>query len=203
MSESTITATDAIATLGTIIDDRARRDAIHLAVMPVVAGDRLAPGTRVCVNNRVARRSIAGFETGIVDPFLTAAVEPGDRFWLILLPRTIRSLRHVWSHPEIPDEPAHGLDEAQEVDRAQRELHFRRRSELWLREFCDRSDCPDYEYVMSEIRKAARDGVLDAERSMSLGRDASGEIPPEFWDHVEVVLGIHVSSRPTYFSCSC
>jgi hypothetical protein len=140
-----------------------------------------------------------------VDPVLVARVEPGERFWLILLPRTIRSLRHVWSHPGIPDDPipersgGPDLTVAGELSRAP----VREASERWLREFIDRSDCPDYEYVMSEIRAAVLDGGLDSERSIRLGRDASGVIPPEFWDHVEVVLGVSIPSRPTYFSCSC
>jgi hypothetical protein len=40
-------ATDALATLGTIIDETAGRDAIHLAVEPVVAAHNLSPGQHV------------------------------------------------------------------------------------------------------------------------------------------------------------
>lgn len=40
MSDKRSVATDALETLGTIIDDKQKRDAIHLAVEPVVAGER-------------------------------------------------------------------------------------------------------------------------------------------------------------------
>ena len=40
-SDKRSVATDALETLGTIIDDTQKRDAIHLAVEPVVAGERL------------------------------------------------------------------------------------------------------------------------------------------------------------------
>jgi hypothetical protein len=38
-----------------------------------------------------------------------------------------------------------------------------------------------------------------------VGRDAHGEIPPEFWDHVEVVTEkkIPTNKRASYFSCGC
>ena len=39
--------TDALETLGTIIGPEEKRDAIHLAVYPVCAGERLAPGSHV------------------------------------------------------------------------------------------------------------------------------------------------------------
>ena len=35
------------------------------------------------------------------------------------------------------------------------------------------------------------------------GSDAHGEIPAEFWMHVENVLGRKFENHPTYFSCSC
>jgi hypothetical protein len=44
MSNARSVATDALATLGTIIDDTQKRDAIHIAVEPVIAGERLRPG---------------------------------------------------------------------------------------------------------------------------------------------------------------
>lgn len=189
-------STDALATLGTTIGAAAKRDAIHLAIDPVFAGEQLAPGTRVIVHNRVARKAIPGFEIGIVDPFLTRDVVPGERFWLVILPRTIQSLRHVWSHPCLPDEPsAEPSGENGEIE------HMRKQSENWLRGFCERSACPDYEYVISEIAESC--AYFKPEGSLSLGRDAQGEIPPEFWDHVEIVLGRSIPNRPTYFSCSC
>jgi len=43
-------STDALATLGTIIDDTAGRDAIHLAVEPIIAGEKLYPGQDVGIS---------------------------------------------------------------------------------------------------------------------------------------------------------
>jgi len=103
-------STDALETLGTIIDDRAGRDAIHLAVEPMKAGERLQPGQHVGINNGVAVAALGGArdhvvkKLGIVDPFLTKPVEVGQKFWLVVYPRQISSLRHVWTHPDFADE---------------------------------------------------------------------------------------------------
>ena len=188
------TSSDAMTTLGTIIGSVDQpsshgRDAVHLAVVPAIAGIRLTPGERVLYDNGVARRAAEGCGIGLVDPFLARAVEPGERFWIVVYPRTIRGLRHVWTHPELPDEPS----SAQVGDRE--------RSERWLREFCDRADCPGYDYVMESILDSG--GQFDPGGGLVLGRDAGGDIPPEFWDHVEAVLNIRVVVRPSYFTCSC
>lgn len=97
-----------VATLGTIIDDQQKRDAIHLAVEPAVAGEGMGPGDDVTICDGTAWRADEGDEDaplGIVDPFLKSRVRKGERFWVVLYPRTIQSLRHVWTHPALPDEP--------------------------------------------------------------------------------------------------
>jgi hypothetical protein len=88
--------------LGQLIDNgERRRDAIHIAVAPVTAAERLAPGQHVGLiePGNLELVGPSGTSIGVVDPFLTNDVEPGQRFWLLLYPGTITGLRHVWSHP--------------------------------------------------------------------------------------------------------
>jgi hypothetical protein len=88
--------------LGSLITDGdRRRDAIHVAVAPVTAAEPLAPGQHVgfVPANQTETVGPADRPVGIVDPFLTTPVEPGQRFWLFLYPNTVTSLRHVWTHP--------------------------------------------------------------------------------------------------------
>lgn len=94
--------TDALATLGTIIGPEEKRDAIHLGVVPVIAAEDLLPGQHIgFVEGGVGR---AAKNIGIVDPFIDGPVRKGERFWLIVYPRKITSLRHVWTHPDVPDD---------------------------------------------------------------------------------------------------
>lgn len=68
----------------------AGRDAIHIAVIPLIALKEMRPGQRL--------------EHGIVDPYRTEPVKVGERYWLCLYPNTISSLRHVWTHRAFGDE---------------------------------------------------------------------------------------------------
>ena len=104
-----------------------KRDAIHLAVEPVTAGKPLKPGERIGIVdgfaypvgyqyipdknvkwigdngvNRVGFIRVKVPYQGIVDPFLTTDVQLGDKFWFVMKPREVRSLRHVWEHPDFP-----------------------------------------------------------------------------------------------------
>lgn len=173
-------STDALATIGNIIDEREKRDAIHLAVEPVTAAVKLYPGQDVGPDGTPSN------PVGIVDPFLKAPVQPGQRFWLVIYPREIHSLRHVWTHPAFTDEP-----EFVPPSKAA--------SEQWLRAFIETADCPGYEEVIA----AAVGDENEGDYLFFQGRDAHGEIPPEFWDHVEIVTGRKITSRPDHFSCSC
>jgi hypothetical protein len=106
--------TDALDTLGTCpIPENSGRDAIHLAVEPVIAGQLLMAGDRCKIVDGVAVARVMTSDndddaTGIVDPFLhrPAHVNKGEKFWFVVLPRTITSLRHVWSHPAFPEAQA-------------------------------------------------------------------------------------------------
>lgn len=96
--------------VGKLIEGEAFRDAIHVAVAPVVAGQELRAGDDVRIDKK-DRKAIAcniRDRVGVVDPFLTEPVEAGQRFWLFLLPNTVTSLRHAWTHPafttQIPKE---------------------------------------------------------------------------------------------------
>lgn len=183
MSNGRKVSTDALETLGQIIDDTQRRDAIHLAVLPQIAVGKLFPGQDIGLVEGGA--GPADTNLGIVDPFLKATVQPGQRFWMILYPRMVTSLRHVWTHPAFPDAEV-------SVDTS-----AKARSEEWLRRFCEQSDCPSYEKTIA----AAMD--CDEEYLHFDGSDAHGEIPDEFWDNVEIVTGQKVMKRASFFSCSC
>lgn len=183
--------TDALETLGTIIDEKAGRDAIHLAVEPSIAAHELQPGAHVGFRENGV--GICDNPVGIVDPFLKSPVKQGQRFWLVVYPRQITSLRHVWTHP--------AFGEAVTSEK-------KKNSEAWLRRFCEQSGSPRYERVIELIEKGTvkseyGDSYMDEEYLHFNGSDAHGSIPPEFWDHVENVLGKKMTQRPTYFSCSC
>lgn len=193
-SDKRTVTTDALETLGFIITPNEKRDAIHLAVENVVAAHDLRPGMDVgfsgFLNGEVG---VCDGPVGIVDPFLRQTVRQGERFWLVVYPRQITSLRHVWTHPAFPES---------EVASAS-VTSSREASEQWLRDFIGGADCPAYETVIAKAidnRDAWDSSYLHFNDS-----DAHGDIPPEFWTHVEVVTGrtIPQEDRAEHFSCSC
>jgi hypothetical protein len=88
--------------LGTLIDGHAFRDAVHIAVVPMIAAERLKPGQHVGIISagRIAGGAIA--KIGVVDPFLKRVLEAGQKCYLCLFPGTITTLRHQWEHPAFP-----------------------------------------------------------------------------------------------------
>lgn len=174
------------------------RDAIHVAVVPMVAAYPLRPGQQVRLIDGGA--GPATDIVGVVDPYLTDVVPKGGMFWLCLLPNTVTDMRHHWTHP--------AFDHAENIVG----LPSKEESEAWLRGFADTADCPDYDTLL----KAASGGVIecidpahyktytiDDDYLFFSGRDAHGEIPSEFWDHVENITGKPCPSKPRLFSCSC
>lgn len=190
-------ATDALATLGTIIDDKQKRDAIHLAVFPAVAGTNLKRGDDVKIDAEgLAVRAYENDGIGIVDPFLRVNtkewgedVKPGQRFWLVIYPRQINSLRHVWSHPAFTEEESGpGM------------VDGRQESRKWLEDFAVRL----FSYTPDDTRFAT---LMEGAERGSFGTDIEygedREPNDEFWMHYERYTGRKVDKRPEYFRCAC
>jgi hypothetical protein len=199
-------AKDAVATMGSVLpDDAGGRDAVHVAVFSATSPARLLPGQAVGIvepepndlGDTVVTGSGASAPVGIVDPFIAGAIPAGERFWVYLFPRTITALSHRWSHPAFEDTGGNAY--ATPGSKAA--------SEKWLQDFCEGADCPGYHAVMGKAEHIANGGSgsqYDDEYMHFDGQDAHGEIPPEFWDHVEVVLGRKIAgTKSSYFSCSC
>lgn len=191
-------STDALATLGTLIHG-GERDAIHLAVEPITAGESILPGANIGISNGKAYYSGDGIKAlGIADPFLQSTINPGERFWLIVYPRQITSLRHVWEHPDFETQVTIVRD--------------KKVSEQWLRNWCDiTEDAPTYEdliEVMTDGKVSESEGygkrwTNEGNYLLSHGSNAYGDIPLEVWIHVEAVIGKQLTSYPSHFSCSC
>lgn len=86
--------------LGELLIGGEKRDAVHIAIAPVVAGESLLPGDHVgfLVDGTVGEQDDPTKNIGIVDPFLRFGIRKGKEFWLFLYPNTVTSLRHVWTH---------------------------------------------------------------------------------------------------------
>lgn len=177
------------STVGKLLDESAQRDAIHMALAPVISGENtpLPPGTHVSVIDG-DRAVIHGGQRpiGIVDPFLPGPVLKGERFWLWLYPDTITSLRHQWTHPAFGEVP-NARHPNYEVSRK------------WLEDFGRRMD---YGYQDGWTGISFDDvvaGAVDTLDSDWKGSDVDfpggymggpqGAITPEFWEHIEVVTG--------------
>lgn len=176
--------------LGKIITGEAHRDAIHVAIAPVVADVLLLPGNRVGLvpgtTDRVTTATTSPI--GIVDPFLVDVVRPGQRCWVCLFPGTVTSLRHEWTHPAFVATPIGG-------DKAE--------SERWLREYASRMNCYDEaDAAFARLIKGLKSGELHARGSDLYGFHDLNDAD-DLKHHAETYLGIRISWGDFSFSCSC
>lgn len=92
--------------IGKIITTNEKRDAIHIAVAPVVAAHDLLPGQHIGFDRHgkatADPEDLVGDHIGIVDPFLDEPVLTDEKFWIFLYPNTVMGLRHDWVHPSFP-----------------------------------------------------------------------------------------------------
>jgi len=172
--------------LGRIIDGEADRDAIHIAVAPLIAHVRLLPGQDVGVDGD---KSSSIDPIGIVDPFLKEIVHPGQRFWVFLYPNTVTGMRHEWRHPAFQSVAL--VDP--ELDRS---IQFLRDAAVELE--------TDYDSLLSPCHEICN-GDYVIERGNDNWRFSWNRLVCEgFWEHYERVTKRQVpeSDRGGY-SCSC
>lgn len=192
-------AKDAVATMGTILpDDAGGRDAVHVAVVSAVSDVRLRPSQDVGVEIVEGQRDVRAHPTssttegvGKVDPYLTANVEPRQRFWLYLYPRSITGLNHHWSHPAFPDAKPNEVYAPPSAKLA---------SEQWINNLAQ-----SYGFAGSRMVKAAKDFIETGDYWCDGGTFEGESVPEEFWEHYERVTGtvVKTDDKHSFFTCSC
>lgn len=168
--------------LGTPPPKDAQRDAVHVAIFPCIAGQKLKPGQHVKIDGGKAY-SAKDDAVGIVDPFLRESVANGVRMYVCLYPASVIGMRHHWQHP------------AFDGDKAQ--------SEQWLRNYAARVNCYDGpEAAFERLIEGLKDKQL-----YFYGSDLHGlyelDQADELRRHAETYLGVSIHWDDFGFSCSC
>lgn len=92
--------TSALDALGTRLPAPLKKDAVHLAVFSATVAMAHRSGAPVGIREGKISPMFTP-HVGISDPFINAKLEPGDIVQVILFPRTISEVRHVWDHPAV------------------------------------------------------------------------------------------------------
>ena len=179
--------------LGEKLKGGEQRDAIHIAVLPVIVAEDMYAGEKarlVYGTTNMVRRGDGNDgdrEIGIIDPFLTETAEQGDKVWLFLYPQTITGLRHDWTHPAIDNPPAPASE-----------------SECWLRSFADK-----WNFDYDEMVRAAIEGEDSFITARGTDLHESGELGEDlslFWQHISELTKKTFTEEhksKVIWTCSC
>jgi hypothetical protein len=181
------------------------RDAIHVAIFPMICGeDFLSPGQPVRIKRGTSNVALCGRYSeldgrnadsaiGIVDPFIQDAIlRKGDAFYAFLYPGTVTGMQHQWKHPYI-DNPVDTRDDSE--------------SEKWLREFADK-----YNFNYTDMIDNASAPASMYRYVTARGKDLHGaeDLDPgeedAFWEHMTILTKREYDqgTRDSLsWSCSC
>lgn len=188
--------------LGTLPAGNEPRDAVHIAIVPCVAGALLWPGQQITLNEVGEALPCREFDKplGVVDPFLDTenTLAKGDHFWLCLYPGTITSLNHVWEHPLFP---------LVAVEKESSIQGDKEESMAWLKNYVS-EHCTYWE---GEPDKGLGEFLRYVEEDRSIfyyGSDCHSledvKEPDELFRHLSIVLGMRIDAEYfEAFTCSC
>lgn len=168
--------------LGNFAPDNAERDAVHVAIVPVICGDsKLKRGAYVAIKDGVAYPTDRSSAIGIVDPFLEN-VWKGMRIFVVLFPGSVIGLRHHYYHPLLDETDNKSLAEAK------------------IRHWANKERI-DYDELMESADHYLRTGDYWIEG----GRFEGTYLPEDFWDDYDRIRGTQTepNRRNSFFSCSC
>lgn len=183
-----------ITTLGQIIDGKQQRDAIHIAIAPVKATVPLAAGDCIDFASKENRFDVVKVQSGgfgIVDPFLTSYVMPGQWFWAFLRPNTVTGMRHEWQHPAFSGQQSANI---QDVARAA------------LTEIAEEIGGPfgTLESLIAHVESCMEGGEHYVEHGHEHMRSVWYENEERFWVHYEALTGKKKPDEYTpIFCCTC
>lgn len=164
------------------------RDAVHFAVISVMAGENLNPGTPVAlVNNVVIHWSPRNEAIGVIDPFLPCPVPAGAECILFLLPKSTRNLRHTWEHAAFP---------------TRAEATTAATVEVLANKLMGRASALDTLTVLANAYGMDAHTVINTSKD-NWCKNTDNDLPDAFWDAYKEVTGIDVDYDDRYVSCAC
>jgi len=174
-------------------DEHPVKDAIHVAILPVIVGPDLCvyPGRPAKVSSFNEEAGLfelgeIGKNIGIINPFMGGRADSGDRIYIFLYPNTVTSLRHDWEFE--------GLETIRKIGQPTLDG-----SKLYIENLAENLDM-SYEDLMD-----AAEDFIDYGNYCNVGINEDASLPDEFWAHYELISGriVPADKRYSFFSCSC
>lgn len=171
--------------LGQLLRGAEQKDAIHMALAPIIAHRALQPGEHIGVKNGVESSDVYE-KIGIVDPFLKSVVRKGEKFYILLYQYSVTGMRHEWEHPYFVKVKSPEMSP----------------SVAWLTHYASIFGL-NYQGLID-----ACNDYLDTGSDFCLGDDTPDEAwsdNEEMWKHFEIVTNTVVENdkRNNFFRCAC
>lgn len=156
------------------------RDALHVAIIPLVAGEDMSPGqkiklkspnTDIAVKYDPLKDNIHRDYIGVVDPMLHENVVMGERFYGFMKSGVVKGMRHHWDSNQFPTAGLFIKEEEEDVHYKYLKQHCESNS-LNLEQFLE--TCQTDEDFMTTMRLEPDDYSMD----------------DVFWYHLEQYTGM-------------